>query len=101
MDTLCRQNIKFSEGSTYCKPVVSNDFIYWGASDGWLWRRGRPVAIATIIIIIIIIIIQFFIYLRAELNSQWPVTESARIQTTAIRKRTKQTKKKKQENREK
>jgi hypothetical protein len=33
------------------------------------------------IIIIIIIIIQFFIYLRAELNSQWPITESARIQT--------------------
>jgi hypothetical protein len=25
------------------------------------------------------------IYLRAELSSQWPVTESARIQTTAIR----------------
>jgi hypothetical protein len=23
--------------------------------------------------------IQFFIYLRAELNSQWPITESARI----------------------
>jgi hypothetical protein len=38
-------------------------------------------------------LIQFFIYLRAELNSQWPVTESARIQTTAIRQhRTKQTK---------
>jgi hypothetical protein len=32
--------------------------------------------------VIIIIIIQFFIYLCAELNSQWPVTESARIQTT-------------------
>jgi hypothetical protein len=29
--------------------------------------------------------IQFFIYLRAELNSQWPITESARIQTTGIR----------------
>jgi hypothetical protein len=29
--------------------------------------------------------IQFFIYLRAELNSQWPITESARIQTTVIR----------------
>jgi hypothetical protein len=27
--------------------------------------------------------IQFFIYLRAELNSQWPVTEPTRIQTTA------------------
>jgi hypothetical protein len=37
--------------------------------------------------------IQFFIYLRAELNSQWPVTKSARIHTTAIRQhRTKQTK---------
>jgi hypothetical protein len=29
-------------------------------------------------IIIIIIIIQFFIYLRAELNSRRPITESAR-----------------------
>jgi hypothetical protein len=38
--------------------------------------------------------IQFFVYLRAELNSQWPIAESARIQTTtAIRQhRTKQTK---------
>jgi hypothetical protein len=37
-------------------------------------------------------IIQLFIYLRAELNSQWPITESARIQTAAIRQhRTKQT----------
>jgi hypothetical protein len=36
--------------------------------------------------------IQFFIYLRAGLNSQWPLTESARTQTTAIRQhRTKQT----------
>jgi hypothetical protein len=36
--------------------------------------------------------IQFFIYLCAELNSQWPITESARIQTTAIRQHmTKQT----------
>jgi hypothetical protein len=40
--------------------------------------------------------IQIFIYLRAELNSQWPITESARIQTTAIRQhRTKQTNKNK------
>jgi hypothetical protein len=31
------------------------------------------------------IIIQFFIYLRAELNSQWPLTELARIQTKSIR----------------
>jgi hypothetical protein len=31
----------------------------------------------------IIIIIQFFIYLRAELNSQWPITRSTQIQTTA------------------
>jgi hypothetical protein len=37
------------------------------------------------IIIIIIIIIQFFIYLRAEVNSQWPITESAQIQRTAIK----------------
>jgi hypothetical protein len=29
-------------------------------------------------------IIQFFIYLRAELNSQWPITESARIQTATV-----------------
>jgi hypothetical protein len=28
--------------------------------------------------------IQFFIYIHAELNSQLPITESARIQTTAI-----------------
>jgi hypothetical protein len=34
------------------KPVLSNVFIYWGASDRRLWRRGRRVAIAIIIIII-------------------------------------------------
>jgi hypothetical protein len=40
-----------------------------------------------------LIILQFFIYLRADLTSQWPITESARIQTTAIRQHgTKQTK---------
>jgi hypothetical protein len=38
-----------------------------------------------IIIIIVVITIKFLIYLRAELNTQWPITESARIQTTAIR----------------
>jgi hypothetical protein len=27
--------------------------------------------------------IQFFIYLRAELNNQWTITESARIRTAA------------------
>jgi hypothetical protein len=49
-----------------------------------------------IIIIIIIIAIQFYICLRAELNSQWPIIESARIQTTAIRQyKTQQTNKKK------
>jgi hypothetical protein len=39
-------------------------------------------------------IIQLFIYLLAELNSQWPVPETARIQTAvAIRQHgTKQTK---------
>jgi hypothetical protein len=38
--------------------------------------------------------IQFFIHVRAELNSQWPVRESAQIQTTVLRQnRTKQTKK--------
>jgi hypothetical protein len=36
------------------------------------------------IITILIIIIQFYIYLCAEQNSQWPLTESARIQITAI-----------------
>jgi hypothetical protein len=35
------------------------------------------------IITILIIIIQFYIYLCAEQNSQWPLTESARIQITA------------------
>jgi hypothetical protein len=39
-----------------------------------------------VIMMIIIIIIQFFIYLRAELNSQWPIAESATRQY-----RTKQT----------
>jgi hypothetical protein len=34
-------------------------------------------------IIVIIIIIQFFTYLRAELNSRWPITESTRIQIAA------------------
>jgi hypothetical protein len=29
--------------------------------------------------------IQFLIYLRAELNSQWPITESARVKTTVIK----------------
>jgi hypothetical protein len=29
--------------------------------------------------------VQFSVYLRAELNSQWPITESARIQTAAIK----------------
>jgi hypothetical protein len=37
--------------------------------------------------------IKFFINLRAELNSRWPISESAPIRTTAIRQhRTKQTK---------
>jgi hypothetical protein len=36
----------------------------------------------SIFIYIIIIIIQLFIYLIAELNSQWPVTESAQSKTT-------------------
>jgi hypothetical protein len=44
------------------------------------------------LLLTIITIIQVFIHLRAELSSQWPITESARIQTTAIRQhRTKQT----------
>jgi hypothetical protein len=33
--------------------------------------------------VIIIIILQFCISLRAELNSQWPITESTGIQTAA------------------
>jgi hypothetical protein len=46
--------------------------------------------------------IKFFIYLRAELNSQWRITETAPIQTTAIRKHgTKQTRKKQQQNKKK
>jgi hypothetical protein len=39
-----------------------------------------------IMMITIIIIIHYFNNFRAELNSQWPITESARIQT-AIRQR--------------
>jgi hypothetical protein len=35
--------------------------------------------------------IQFFIYLRAELNSQWPIAESARIQTAVRQQRARQT----------
>jgi hypothetical protein len=31
------------------KSALSNVFIYWSASDRWLWRRGRRVAIAIII----------------------------------------------------
>jgi hypothetical protein len=34
--------------------------------------------------------IQFFIYLRAELYSQWPITESARIHTAIRQHRIKQ-----------
>jgi hypothetical protein len=46
----------------------------------------------TISLIIMMIIIQLFIYLSADLNSQWPATESARIQTAAVRRhRTKHT----------
>jgi hypothetical protein len=41
--------------AAYSRTVLSNVFIYWGASDWWLWRRGRRVAIGIIIIIIIII----------------------------------------------
>jgi hypothetical protein len=37
--------------------VLANVFIYWGASDWWLWRRGRRVAILLLLLIIIIIII--------------------------------------------
>jgi ribosomal protein S8 len=44
--------------------------------------------------------IQFFIYLRADLNSHWPITESAQIKTAGLRQhRTKQTIK--QQNKEK
>jgi hypothetical protein len=37
------------------RPALSNVFIYWGASDWWLWRCGRPVAIEMMMMIIIII----------------------------------------------
>jgi hypothetical protein len=50
--------------------------------------------VITIIIIIFIIIIQFFIYLLTELNSQWPITESVRIETTAAIRQHKTNKKK-------
>jgi hypothetical protein len=36
--------------------------------------------------------IQFLNYLRTEINSQWPITESTRIQTTAKGKEQKTTK---------
>jgi hypothetical protein len=48
-------------GVKWCTAVLSNVFIYKGASDWWLSRRGRPVAIA--------IIIQFnslFIYMLTQ-----------------------------------
>jgi hypothetical protein len=44
-----------------------------------------------IIIIIIIIIIEFFIYLRAKVNSQWPITVSTNTKT-AMKHRIKRTK---------
>jgi hypothetical protein len=39
------------DGNRLCRAVLSNVFIYWGASDWWLWRRRHHVAIAIIIII--------------------------------------------------
>jgi hypothetical protein len=45
----------YLEVLVFSSTVLSNVFIYWDASDSWLWRRGRRVAIAIIIIIIIII----------------------------------------------
>jgi hypothetical protein len=44
--------------------------------------------------------IQFFIYLRAELKSQWPITGSARIHT-AIRQHRTELKQKGQQNKHK
>jgi hypothetical protein len=41
-----------------------------------------------------IIIIQFHVYVRAALNCQQPITESARIQMTNIRRENKQIRKK-------
>jgi hypothetical protein len=38
--------------------------------------------------------IQFFIYLSTEINSQWPITESAKLQTTAVREHKDKTSKK-------
>jgi hypothetical protein len=46
-----------TQGTDYTA-VLSNVFVYWGASEWWLWRRGRRVAIAVVVIIIIIIIIK-------------------------------------------
>jgi uncharacterized membrane protein len=51
------------------------------------WRRTRC---HKIVIVIIIIIIQFFIYLRAELISPGPITESARNKKTNNNTTTKQ-----------
>jgi hypothetical protein len=55
--------------------VLSNDFIYCGASDWWLWRRGRRVAIAIIIITIIIIIITDFIFYDSISKIFWSLHE--------------------------
>jgi hypothetical protein len=53
--TVCNR-IKFKIKSIYHRRIVysavlSNVFIYWGASDRWLWRRGHRVTIVIIIII--------------------------------------------------
>jgi hypothetical protein len=45
-------------GVTSYKTVLSNGFVYWDASDWWLWRRGRRVAVAIIMMMMIIIIIK-------------------------------------------
>jgi hypothetical protein len=48
--------------------------------------RCLPTALATLA--------QFIIHLHAQLNSQWPVRESTRIQTTEIEQHKENTKKK-------
>jgi hypothetical protein len=45
-----------------CRTALSNVVIYWGASDWWLWRRGRRVAIS------IVQLNALFIYIQQK---QW------------------------------
>jgi hypothetical protein len=74
-----------------CRATERGEITYVpsGNTETDSFQNTRAIFSATKGIIIIIIIIQFFIYVRAELNSQWPITESARIQTAIRQHRTK------------